>query len=274
MGAWVGPAAATVLAPISMVAAAAFALVGLVSLARLARSARLAGAWRHGWAADAWHVVMAAGMVAMVLPAADPLPGWTWATCFGAAVAWALVALFRLGPVHATADPTTWRRAAGHAAHRLVGALGMLLMLAAGHSAGGAGHGAGDAVPGGDGAREVGSVGAGDVGHGAGGVGPDVGHAGPGSGLGGTGGGAVDGTVGGAGAGQGHAAFLGDTSAFGALVWLAGAGFLVAAVWMTARLPRALRTPHDGGPLASPAVGLGCSATMAAGMGAMLLTMI
>jgi hypothetical protein len=103
------------------------AVVVLVSLARLVVRHREPGS-------DAWHTVMATGMVAMAWPAADPLPGWGWAACFGAGIVWAAAVLVRIGPVHAAAtDLTAWRATAAGAAHQLAGGAAMLLMLALGH---------------------------------------------------------------------------------------------------------------------------------------------
>ena len=104
---------------------AVFALVGVVSVASLLRSTRSAADLRQG--------VMAAGMIAMIAPAADPLPRWAWVACFCATAAWAGARLVLLGPVYGeTTDPVAWRRAAGRTTHQLAASLAMMLMLALG----------------------------------------------------------------------------------------------------------------------------------------------
>ena len=67
-------------------ASAVFALVAVLSLARLAVSWRDAG--QGGRAGAAAHATMAAGMAAMAVPAADPLPRWGWLIAFGVVAAW------------------------------------------------------------------------------------------------------------------------------------------------------------------------------------------
>jgi len=95
---------------LDITAAITFGLIGAVSLARLA----VVGRRERG--ENAWQVVITAGMVAMALPAADPLPRWAWESCFAIAAVWCLGVLLRIGPIYGqfgvAIGPSAWRRIA------------------------------------------------------------------------------------------------------------------------------------------------------------------
>jgi len=114
-----------------------FAAVAIVSLARLAVAPYDSG---HGGRAGALaHSTMAAGMAAMTLPAADPVPQWVWLVTFASVAGWFAGQLLRLGPASGPAGLAmgrhAWRRSAGPAAHHLAGSLLMLAAIAVGHGA-------------------------------------------------------------------------------------------------------------------------------------------
>ncbi len=114
-----------------------FAAVAIVSLARLAVAPYDSG---HGGRAGALaHSTMAAGMAAMTLPAADPVPQWVWLVAFASVAGWFAGQLLRLGPASGPAGLAmgrhAWRRSAGPAAHHLAGSLLMLAAIAVGHGA-------------------------------------------------------------------------------------------------------------------------------------------
>lgn len=112
-----------------------FTAVAVVSLARLAVAPHGSG---HGGRAGAVaHTTMAVGMVAMALPAADPMPQWGWLGVFTLVAGWSAGQLLRLGPASGHAGLAmgrrAWRRRAGPAAHHLAGSVLMLAVIAIGH---------------------------------------------------------------------------------------------------------------------------------------------
>jgi len=118
---------------LNLAVAVTFGLVGSLSLARVAITGR------RELGENAWHVVMAAGMVAMALPAADPFPHRAWGLCFTVAAIWCVVTLLRIGPIYGqlgtTIGPSAWRRIAGRITHQLTASLLMLAVVTIGHPA-------------------------------------------------------------------------------------------------------------------------------------------
>jgi Domain of unknown function (DUF5134) len=117
---------------LNLLAGAVFTGVAVLSLARSALST---GAARLAAAAQA---LMAAGMVAMLVPALSPLARWPLAAVFGASTVWSLVELVRLGPAYGprglALGPAAWQRAAGLAGYHLAANLFMTFAALAGHA--------------------------------------------------------------------------------------------------------------------------------------------
>jgi hypothetical protein len=99
--------------------AIASALVALYSLGRLVL------ARQDGVSADLTHLLMAAGMVAMFLPAVDPLPRGVWIGLFAVNGAWLITALPR-----AAAAGGVFAKGARHRLHPVISAAAMVYMFA------------------------------------------------------------------------------------------------------------------------------------------------
>lgn len=109
-----------------------FAAMAVGPLARLVVAPHESG---HGGRADAVaHSTMAAGVAAMALPAADPVPQWGWLVAFASVASWFAGRLLHLGPASGTAGPAmgrrAWRRRAGPAAHQPAGSMLMIVATA------------------------------------------------------------------------------------------------------------------------------------------------